>query len=388
MTQPRDTTEPEAGQAVPPPPSATTATRQRPRARRGTPRPPKPAAAAPAPAAAENAAQPPRAGTPAGSAPSSAPLGTDSGAAALAGSAGMLGATMMALSSISAQFGGGQPTAETGQPYAPPTLPSDAPTVPVLWDGNIGSGYGAASATRAGGATAMEQLNAELGQLLRGSTDDTARGRAAMAAILADVDAAITALGPLENTTTGRQLLSSTLSNALQRANSTLGQGQSTAGVTADKVQALADHYLQSANRTGGGYAGAARGSGGPPLARPSGQMGQWIGDALQILQASGVDPQLMDPAAIAAIIDHESAGNPNAINNWDSNAAAGHPSKGLMQTIDPTFNAYALPGHTNVWNPVDNIIAGVRYAIHRYGSLDNVPGIVNLHHGGHYVGY
>ncbi len=295
---------------------------------------------------------------------------------------------MMALSAISAQFGDGQPTANTGQPYAPPNLPTDAPTVPMLWDGNIGGGYATAATARSGSATAMEQLNAELAQLLRGSTDDTARGRAVMAAIVADVDAAVTAVGPIENTSAGRQLLASALADALQRANSTLGQGESAAAVTADKVSALADRYLSAANRARTGYASAPRGSGGPPLARPSGRVGQWIGDAMQILRASGIDPQLMDPAAIAAIIDHESAGNPNAINNWDSNAAAGHPSKGLMQTIDPTFNAYALPGHTNVWNPVDNIIAGVRYAIHRYGSLDNVPGIVNMHHGGHYVGY
>jgi SLT domain-containing protein len=58
------------------------------------------------------------------------------------------------------------------------------------------------------------------------------------------------------------------------------------------------------------------------------------------------------------------------------------------MQTIDSTFYAHALPGHTNIWNPVDNIIAGVRYAIGRYGSIDNVPGIVRLHEGMSYVGY
>ncbi|MFD0637429.1 hypothetical protein ACFQ9X_43495 [Catenulispora yoronensis] len=43
------------------------------------------------------------------------------------------------------------------------------------------------------------------------------------------------------------------------------------------------------------------------------------------------------------------------------------------MQTIAPTFNAYALAGHNNIYNPVDNIIAGVRYAAARYGSLDSV---------------
>jgi WXG100 family type VII secretion target len=71
-----------------------------------------------------------------------------------------------------------------------------------------------------------------------------------------------------------------------------------------------------------------------------------------------------------------------------NSNAAAGHPSKGLMQTIDSTFNSYKLPGHDDIWNPVDNIIAGIRYSIARYGSVANVPGIQSMQHGGAYRGY
>jgi len=95
-----------------------------------------------------------------------------------------------------------------------------------------------------------------------------------------------------------------------------------------------------------------------------------------------------MNPQDIATIIQHESGGNPNATNGWDSNAAAGHPSIGLMQTIGPTFDSYKLPGHDNIRDPVDNIIAGVRYAIGRYGSVSNVPGVRAVHNGGAYVGY
>jgi SLT domain-containing protein len=58
------------------------------------------------------------------------------------------------------------------------------------------------------------------------------------------------------------------------------------------------------------------------------------------------------------------------------------------MQTIPPTFNAYALPGHGDIHNPVDNIIAGVRYALARYGSPDNVPGVAAVRNGQPYVGY
>ena len=66
-----------------------------------------------------------------------------------------------------------------------------------------------------------------------------------------------------------------------------------------------------------------------------------------------------------------ESGGNPRAINLWDSNAKKGTPSKGLMQVIDPTFNAYARAGYnTNIYDPLSNILASVRYATARYGSL------------------
>lgn len=66
-----------------------------------------------------------------------------------------------------------------------------------------------------------------------------------------------------------------------------------------------------------------------------------------------------------------ESSGNPNAINNWDSNAKAGIPSKGLMQVIDPTFRSYALaPYNKNIYDPLSNMIAAIRYTVSKYGSL------------------
>ncbi len=120
----------------------------------------------------------------------------------------------------------------------------------------------------------------------------------------------------------------------------------------------------------------------------PDGDVKSWIQDAMKILQENGVPADKMSANDIWQIIQHESGGNPQAINNWDSNAKKGTPSKGLMQTIDPTFNANKLPGHDDVYNPVDNIIAGVRYAIGRYGSTSNVPGIKATRNGGKYVGY
>ncbi len=140
-----------------------------------------------------------------------------------------------------------------------------------------------------------------------------------------------------------------------------------------------------SGGGTDGGGGGGASGPSGPP---PTGEVREWITEALRILREYGVDTSSIDPADLAAIIQHESGGDPHAQNNWDSNAAAGHPSKGLMQTIPSTFNAYKLTGYDDIWNPVHNIIAAVRYALHRYGSIDKVPGVAGLENGQGYVGY
>lgn len=143
----------------------------------------------------------------------------------------------------------------------------------------------------------------------------------------------------------------------------------------------------------GGGSAGSGGGgglgsSGAAPAGKPPGNVNQWIDQAIKVLQQNGIKVSEADKQNIWAIIQHESAGNPHAINNWDSNAAKGTPSKGLMQCIDPTFQQYKLPGHDDIWNPVDNICAGVKYSISRYGSLSNVPGVKAVSHGGGYVGY
>jgi Transglycosylase SLT domain len=119
-----------------------------------------------------------------------------------------------------------------------------------------------------------------------------------------------------------------------------------------------------------------------------TGQVGDWIHQAVVILKDAGVPPELMDPQAIATIIERESGGDPDAVNDDDVNAARGTPSQGLMQTIGPTFEAHKLPGHDDIRDPVDNIIAGVRYAIDRYGSVSRVPGVLAVARGDPYVGY
>lgn len=48
------------------------------------------------------------------------------------------------------------------------------------------------------------------------------------------------------------------------------------------------------------------------------------------------------DPGVLDKIAGLESNYRPGAVNNWDSNAAKGTPSKGMFQFIEPTFNAFA----------------------------------------------
>ncbi|WP_306187289.1 MULTISPECIES: LysM peptidoglycan-binding domain-containing protein [unclassified Streptomyces] len=98
-----------------------------------------------------------------------------------------------------------------------------------------------------------------------------------------------------------------------------------------------------------------------------------WIRHSLAVMATNGI------PGSYNGIyrnVMRESSGNPKAINLWDSNAAKGTPSKGLLQVIDPTFTAYHVPGTSwNIYDPVANITAACNYAYHRYGSIDNVNG-------------
>ncbi|MFD5948802.1 LysM peptidoglycan-binding domain-containing protein [Streptomyces collinus] len=124
------------------------------------------------------------------------------------------------------------------------------------------------------------------------------------------------------------------------------------------------------------------------PAAKPAGGVAQatqasaktyadnldgWIREALDIMAQKGI-PGSYD--GIYRNVMRESSGNPLAINNWDSNAAKGTPSKGLLQTIDPTFQAYHVDGTSwDPYDPVANITAACNYAADRYGSIDNVNG-------------
>lgn len=102
----------------------------------------------------------------------------------------------------------------------------------------------------------------------------------------------------------------------------------------------------------------------------PSAGVEQWRTLATRALQMTGQYSEA-NLERLLYQMQTESGGNPNAINNWDINAVNGTPSKGLMQVIDPTFRSYAMPGYDkNIYDPLSNMLASIRYAVSMYGSL------------------
>lgn len=110
-------------------------------------------------------------------------------------------------------------------------------------------------------------------------------------------------------------------------------------------------------------------------------------GSAAVMAVATAVARALGRPAEAAAWarrIIFESGGNWSAVNRWDSNWLAGHPSVGGAQVIAGTFARYA-GAYRNVGpflygvsiNPFANSYAGARYAISRYGSMAAVDPLV-----------
>ena len=130
------------------------------------------------------------------------------------------------------------------------------------------------------------------------------------------------------------------------------------------KLPAKALHALGSLGGKIGGFFGKLFGGGGGGAG-----VQRWAGLVLQVLSMFGQPASLLQ--TVLRRMNQESGGNPRAINLWDSNAKAGIPSMGLMQTIGPTFNAYAGPfRNRGVYDPLANIYASFAYAIANYGSL------------------
>ncbi|MEV0961591.1 MULTISPECIES: transglycosylase SLT domain-containing protein [unclassified Streptomyces] len=153
--------------------------------------------------------------------------------------------------------------------------------------------------------------------------------------------------------------------------------GIATAGAAA-AVLTLAPSPAHAAEQGSAGVAAAGAAAAEAPAKKATKDQKQykdnldgWIREALDVMKSEGI------PGSYEGLhrnIMRESGGNPNAQNNWDVNAKNGTPSKGLLQVIQPTFDAYHVNGtDRDVTDPVANLTAAANYAADRYGSIDNV---------------
>lgn len=94
----------------------------------------------------------------------------------------------------------------------------------------------------------------------------------------------------------------------------------------------------------------------------------RWRPAVLRALSMLGLSTGLADK--VLRQIQTESGGNPHAKQpGADPDGDGSGPAMGLMQTKRSTFNKYKLPGHGDLWNGFDDLLAGLNYARHRYGD-------------------
>lgn len=109
----------------------------------------------------------------------------------------------------------------------------------------------------------------------------------------------------------------------------------------------------------------------------------RWRSTVIQALKLAGLPTSAAYVNAWLRQIATESGGNPHAVqgNIGDINNITGDLAKGLVQTISATFNSFKLPGFGNIFNGLDNLIAGMRYAKSRYGAA-GMLGVIGHGHG------
>lgn len=110
------------------------------------------------------------------------------------------------------------------------------------------------------------------------------------------------------------------------------------------------------------------------------GDVQSWSNDVKNALAKLGLSTAPDMIQRVLRQIQTESGGNPKAMGGNDGLADGN--ATGLMQVKPGTFAANMLPGHGNIMNGYDNILAGLNYARKRYGDglsfLGNGHGYAN----------
>lgn len=104
-------------------------------------------------------------------------------------------------------------------------------------------------------------------------------------------------------------------------------------------------------------------------MANPAGSgVDRWRPYVVRALDMLHLSSSLVDK--VLRQIQTESRGNPHAKQpGADPDGDGSGPALGLMQTKRKTFDAYKIPGHGDLWNGFDDLLAGLNYARHRYGD-------------------
>lgn len=143
------------------------------------------------------------------------------------------------------------------------------------------------------------------------------------------------------------------------------------------------DHYdhLHITGKLGSGDIFKAGGGGSSPAGSGA---ERWRSQVIEAAKMVGFPTDKGHIDRIISQIQTESGGNEKAVQGGytDINTITGDLAKGLMQTISATFNAYKMPGHGNIFNGYDNILAGLRYIMARYGTGAGFFANIGMGHG------